>query len=286
MRVWRSYMASISDGLLRQEVPLLQQSTYSRIASALTVIEVAEPIRWRFEVGTPLKIVCEQMEEGEGRSCIVLITDNGSPRGFLESSGYFEPDEMDSTIEQKAQPIDIWRVVSAQTSLFDLIPLWERSYFYFVLDGAHLSHFVARHDMDKAPVKAALFALTAELEERMMQHLLADQKQVTARFQRLSPDQQKRARKLSIKKNLPDLPYAHIQNTYFSDKVEMFIGAPELASLLPFATESEARGFLDFIGKLRNEMAHGGSIFNVIRDASQLKNIIDLTEDVISRLRN
>jgi hypothetical protein len=155
----------------------------------------------------------------------------------------------------------------------------------FVLDGTRLSHFVARHDMDKAPVKAALFAMAAELEEKMLRHLMMDHDKIKSRFERLDLKSQKAARSLSNKKGLPDAYIAHIQNTFFPGKVQMFLATPELFSLLPFSSEAEAKNFFDFIVVLRNELAHGGWLLNVIRDATQLKEIIELTEQVIDCLR-
>lgn len=262
-----------------------EHSVYCRIASALTVIQVAEPIRWHFEVGTKLQDAYDQTWDDQGRSGIMLVTRDGSPTGFLDAPFCFDADQLSLCVEDLAHKIEIWQVVSAETSLFDLIPLWDRSYYYFVLDGTQLSHFVARHDMDKAAVKAALFALTAELEERMLRLLIADQDRIAERFERLNSKSQKKARYLSKKKNLPDAPLAHIQNTFFPDKVQMFLATPELTSLLPFANESEAESYFEFIGRMRNELAHGGSIFNIIKDASELKSIVDLTEDVILHLK-
>jgi len=269
-----------------------EYSVYHRIASALTVSDFATPIEYSFEFDTPIKSVADQI--GEGRSRVVLIKKEGAVIGFAVTSGYFEPDEADRPIGYKLQRIKPENIIPARTSLLEIVPLWESGYHFFVQNEETITHIVARHDMDSPVVKTALFALTAELEQRMLLHIMADLEQIKPRFERLTADQQRNVKRL-FKKELykdilkgnedRDMSIVHVQNTYFSHKIIIFLETPELLSLLPFETKEDAQKDLNFIKDLRNELAHGGSIFNIIRDARELKNIIDVTEEIIGCLR-
>jgi hypothetical protein len=106
------------------------KSIFHRIASALTVIEIAEPIQYIYEAGTPLESAHEDILEGDGSPCVALVTEHGAPKGFLEWPSSFAADKMKLNVERVATKIEVWRLVSAETSLLDLIPMWHRSYYF------------------------------------------------------------------------------------------------------------------------------------------------------------
>ena len=252
-------------------------SSYRYLSSVLNVSAIAKRIEFRFAVETPQSQVWEMLMEQLPQ--VALVTHEGAPVGYVELSD-IAGERSERPIEEVMNVIEIWRVVSAETSLFELIPLWERSYYFFVLSGTQITHIISRHDMDNPTVKATLFALTAELESAILRLLLADQDKVAGYFSLLEGDKRKSAKSKSLKKKQPDHALAHIQNLYFSDKKEILLRSPELVALMPCESVDDLRSFFDLVVALRNELAHGGSLFNVIRDASELRVLIEDMERV------
>lgn len=273
-------------------------TTYQRITRALTVLDIAQPITFKFDKTMPIGDVLSELGENIYGAGFILIEDKKRPYGFVTPSSNFRHSDQTAAIDAIAEKIDPCKIVSSNLSLCDLMPLWRNSYFYLILNGATITHFVSQHHMDSAPVKTALFAMTAELEGLILNLLMNDLTKVKERFEILPEKERKRiadrCKKYFPKQGEPrqkvidiaEPSILYIQHTLFSQKIQILKKSPDL---IEFAFRDDDPEILSknlcYINKFRNQMAHGGSILHVTPIAG-LHEIVDLLEGTIVDLRS
>ena len=272
-------------------------TTYQQITKALTVLDIAQPIVEKFDKSTTIAEFISVLGDATQLSGIVVVTESERPFAFITLPAYFENEDQSCSIATKAQAINLRSVLSSNVTLYELLPLWKHSYHYFILNGAEITHFVNEHHMNSAPVKTALFAITAEFEDMILQLLMRDASKVKERFEILCLRERQRIEKTCHeyfpKPEVPPLNNIHseksflyIQHTLFSQKIKILKSSPDLIKFaFPDADETLLSQNLDRIKKFRNGMAHGGSLSTVVKGMEELNEIVDLLESTIIDLR-
>jgi len=293
-----TFRQAVDDGEVSTELGSLKMThitTYQQITQALTVLDLAEPVTFRFDKATAIADVLSELGENIHTSGIILVEDQERPIGFITSSSNFENSDQNYPVGTIAEKIDSRQVLSSNLSLYNLMPLWKREeYPYFILNGAEITHFISKDHMDSAPVKTALFAMTAEFEDLILKLLTKDLTKIKERFERLPTgdtnidkannlkNNQEAAKRCAKRKGLPNNSFAHIQSTFLSHKIDILLLDTELCEFaFPGSDHTILENNLTFISRFRNEIAHGGSIFNIVRNLTQLNDIVDLLESAI-----
>lgn len=272
-------------------------TTYQQITKALTVLDIAQPIVGKFDKSTTIAEFISVLGDATQLSGIVVVTESERPFAFITLPVYFENEDQSCSIDTKAKSIDLRAVLSSNVSLYELLPLWRHSYHYFILDGAEITHLVNEHHMNSAPVKIALFAMTAEFEALVLQLLMRDASKVKERFEILCLSE-RQSIEGKCKREFPkpeDPPlndihseksFLYIQHTLFSQKIKILKASPDLIKFaFPDADATLLSQHLDRINEFRNGMAHGRSLSNVVKGMKQLNEIVDLLESTIIDLR-
>jgi len=143
-------------------------SHYEIVANSFRVVEISRPIEVIANPNDSLESVGESvMESDPVLNDIILVKDNTRIYGYLD---YF--DEVDVSLEEKAgeiaHPIAPDQIVPGSMPLIELLPLFEKHYFFFVLTRNDISHIVSFRDIDELPMKLCLFTLIMELEAKML----------------------------------------------------------------------------------------------------------------------
>jgi len=255
---------------------------YEVVSGAFTVIDIAEPVRLSVSREEPIEVVNEKFMDRSDWCC--LVREGLCIPGFLT----FDDDAFSSPLSgsagEKATPLTPDLIVASSLPLLELVPLFKRHYFFFVLEQADITHVVSFQDLDKLPMKLSIFALFLELETRMIE-LITQQPFGTEHYLRYLPkNRYAKAKKLCIKKYKEENPQRLLLCTTFSDKKEMLLRDPQLVTKLSFPSKSGCDSLFNHIERVRNQIAHSDSIMRELDSPERLDTFICEVRDLIQRL--
>ncbi len=260
--------------------------TYHTIARAFTVLDLAEPILIETSPSARLIDVWEKFAEKGFQSWFCLV------RNGRQIVGYFGLDEdcFTGKVDHRKRagaymtPITADLLVPASTPVFDILPLFEQHFYFFVLNGNDITHVISFIDLDKPPMKVCLFSLLMELETELTRVITSDQRNLPARLQLLSKPRVELARNLCKRKYRTETPKELLRCTSFTDKLTIFQSDAGLLTLLPLRSKKERAYFIDTLERMRNQIAHGDSILNVTGQPHEFNWFVTKLNRFISKL--
>ncbi len=177
------------------------------------------------------------------------------------------------------------QIVPGSTYLLDAIPLFQQHFFFFVLTRNDITHMVSFLHLDKLPMRLCLFSLLAALESAMTD-LLSESSE---RYLRTLPIKQlRKATNLCQRKygKAGQTPQRILLCTELSDKITMLVSSPHLFNGLLFKSKREGLGFFEQMRKLRNSVAHGASVLDILRSPEEFDSFIRQLRRVTERTSN
>src|SRR5262245_22981856 len=254
-------------------------STYETVANAFSVAEIAEPLTLHFSPSDDADYVCMGLTAEV--DAVGLIRDEERIYGYMTGDECRASDEgfERQTAADIAIPIRPDEIVAATLPIVDLIPLFQNHDFFFVLNRNDITHIVNFIDLDKAPVKLCLFSLFIELEEAMMYRLL---QRAPTYLNHLSEGRLRKARDLCNQKHLKETPDNMLRCTTLIDRFKMYRCDPVLSKGLGVLGGKDWKGFFVNLQNLRNQIAHSGSISEVVSDGRGMGAFVFLLRALVS----
>jgi len=267
------------------------------VTNAFKVIDIASPINIELSPEDTVSTAHEEfffaIDDEMHDDWFALVKDQNRIFGYLAYDGeYFcgdeNPIENNTPLLNVVEPITPEIIVPSTMPLLELIPLFERSYFFFALTRNTISHVVSFNDLDKQPVKLSLFSLLMELETNIIQLLLySGDAEKYLSF--LPADRIKRIEKfIKPKYNHDGIEYK-LLNTNFWDKGLMLSNFPGFYDQMNYENEDDFKKHFKSIKDVRNKIAHGDSFLKILDKPVKLnKFLINLIKaiNVISGLNN
>jgi hypothetical protein len=186
---------------------------------------------------------------------------------------------------ESAIPISPEMIVPNSLSLIELVPLFHKFNFnyFFVLTRNDITHVTTFYDFDKLPMKLCLFSLCMELESLIIALFLDNYSEINEYINCLTKSRLDKAKKLCKKKYKKETPSELIFCTTFIDKKEILLKTPNLQKRLPFKSKRQNANFFSRIERVRNQIAHGDSILEILNSPKNLNTfIIDLQKTIKS----
>lgn len=272
-------------------------------------VEIVEPV-------LPPNVVLDHGDFVDLRSpSIFLVADKDRTYGYVTQDTVDEMledgedpkfQDADSNPGRYAKPIPPDQLVPGSTSLLDLMPLFTKHRFFFVLTRNEIKHVVSFEDMDDLPVMLCFFALFMELEGGMIRLLTgpvyvnwalpgepSEQNRrplhidAMRRLNSLHEARLRKACELCDKKYRSGTPAKLLRCTTFIDKKTMFMKDEQLASQLPyriFDGNEQATSFFNRLERARNQIAHSDSILRVLDTPKVFNDFVNTLQKTIARI--
>jgi hypothetical protein len=266
-------------------------SNYELIASAFTACDIAEPIRMIFPPEEPLSSLWEQFigeKDNWEKDRRGLVRDAHHTYGYLDFEARVFEAPVEGLAREKASQIGPEIIVSALLPLLELVPLFEKSSFYFVLARNEITHIVTFNDLDKLPFKCSLFSLILELESQLIELLKNDPSQIKQYLNLLPENRFSQAKDLCIDKYGKDqeTPYRLLLCTTFIDKKTMLMKSPHLINELQFESNTKLDELFKRVERVRNQIAHSDSILKILRVPNKLIGFVDNLPKLTTAIAN
>ena len=272
-----------------------EESTFETIAKEISVRKIATPAKYFFSINESLTDLIESIHDDPEISWIYFLKDSDNVLGYITNDDLFSY-VLNTPLKDMIKPIHPNRIVSSSLPLLDVLPLFEQSNLYFLIDRNEITHYLHFQDLDNLPFILCLFSLILVLERKMAFKLRHNKKKTAQAMSVLSPKRikglekqlgkEERFRTTRIK--LTDFKKVHrygffIKFLLFSEKVKIFLAIDAFVKALPLLPQ-EIDDFFSQTKKLRNKIAHGGSISDFLVSPRILNNYIKNLKDIIDSL--
>ena len=260
---------------------------YSVIANSFCVSDIAQRIKLYVSPHEPLESVIElfwEVNVSEDWCC--LVRDSSRIYGHLTFDDDVILNVDKGYTKEKATPIFPDMIVSSALPLIELASLFEKHYYFFVINRNDITHVVAFQDLDKLPMKLCLFSLFLELESQIIDLLLLNYSLIDQYLKYLSPNCLEKAMKLCKDKYKDMTPTRLLLCTTFVDKKEILKRDPMLQTKLPFESKHKGDLFFKLIENVRNQIAHSDSILQYLKTPSEFNQFINDLQSLTASITN
>jgi len=261
---------------------------YELMANALTVVSVAHPIKITFHPDDDLLSAWEEfMNYDIAEDWCALILDNQHIYGYLTFDDPIwelsSDEEMKGCVRDKLHPIGPELIVPATLPLLDLVPLFQESWFFFVLAANEITHVVSFNDMDGLPLQFSLFSLLMELESQIIHLLGRNTGDLRDYLNLLSTSRIEKATSLCKLKYEDKITPVHLLLcTTFIDKKEMIVKSSLMEDQTLFSSSKKLSNFFIKTEKIRNQIAHSDSVLKHLRLPKDMVHFIDTLKYLIN----
>jgi len=262
-------------------------SSYETAANVFTAFDIAQPLKM-FLPDESLISVWEEFMTQYPIEWFSLVRDSRHTYGYLAfDDEAFQSWPIKGLAREEASHVEPEIVVPASLPLLELIPLFQESYFFFLLSRNEITHYVSFSDLDKLPFKFCLFGLFMELESQLVELLSIDNSKTKQYLSLLTKERLKKAEDLCTQKYKKETPYHLLLCTTFVDKKEMFMKSLDFKKdELPFESKNKTNRFFRKIEDVRNQIAHSDSILQKLRTPSELNVFINDLSNLTNTIAN
>jgi hypothetical protein len=254
---------------------------YATIANAFTATDIAEPVLKVQAKESGLE-VCGKFSELVPHNIWFCIVYQGKwTMGYLCADDHID---YGKPVGKQITPFSPDQFIPASIPIVQLLPLFRKHFFLFVLDKNQINHAVSFNDIDKLPVKMCIFSLFMELESQMLRTMNEEVSRPQRLLEHLTISRLRKAQDLCRLKYGEETANGILLCTTFIDKVKMFQSDSSLSNLLPFKNKREGNRFFSLVERMRNQIAHSDSLLTVISDPVSLNDFISSLNDVILAL--
>lgn len=186
-----------------------------------------------------------------------------------------DPQHAGMTLQECMKPLTEDIVVSANSDILDLIYAdWERSEFFLVLDGPKFSGLITKADLNKMPVRVAIFERIALFEELLTEALQACLGNDESWLKDLDQKQAEKLEKTHIRQKENGLDISLIYHAPLGTKVD--VAWNKLAILRVHQRQQLAE-----VTRLRNTISHAKPLVTKIQNVKALKATLEIVEALI-----
>ena len=192
-----------------------------------------------------------------------------------------DPEPRGGLVRDAMQPLSEENLIGADASLLTFIRNADRQMCRLVVSGLEINGLVSLADLERLPVRGALFAMITHLEITMSNAIRSEFNHSSDWIERLSPDRKSKVLKKIADANTRDTFVEDLLFTEFCDKVDILKKNPNFRwGKKTFSSD------LRKIQSLRDDVAHAND-YAATRDAAvQVCNIVRLMDQWIERLAN
>ena len=261
--------------------------TYETIARAFKVVDIAQAVTVQVRPDSSVTDVwVAMMEDVDGPPAppceFCLVRDGERILGYLDFCDDLDADS-EATASGLAHQIAPEMLVSAELPILDLVPLFRKHYFYFVLSRNDVTHVVSFQDLDRLPVKSCVFSLILELEDLLISAMRDDGAETFLSY--LPPGRLNKARLLCRQKYEKVTSERLLHCTTFIDKKTMALGHEAVRKRLPFKSRREADRFFKKVEDTRNQIAHGELMLAKLDTPAEFDGLVRTISHTLAALR-
>ena len=192
--------------------------------------------------------------------------------GLLHSVDFVRNSSCTGFVEKHFRPLSERDMIGANASILDFIKEADSKPCRLIVSGDKIVGLVTLSDLQKLPVRAALFALITGLELTMAKAIRKKYKKDEDWLQLLSKCRQEKINKEVEKSKQGDAFVNALLFTQFCDKRDIIIKS------FPFSRKKELRSQLKDIEKLRDRLAHANEYAAAQTEA---KNVCKVVRDLL-----
>jgi hypothetical protein len=182
--------------------------------------------------------------------------------GLVELVPFMQGTEPRGFVRDGMRPLSEENLIGADASILTFLRDADRKQCRLIVSGPEISGLVSLSDLQRLPVRAALFAMVTHLEITMAHAIRTEFKQSDDWIGRLSPERQCKARNKVAEAKSQDTFVDTLLFTEFCDKVTIIRKSPDFRwSKTGFESE------LAQVQSLRNDLAHAND-YAPTRDAA------------------
>lgn len=183
------------------------------------------------------------------------------------------------TVRERMRPLSEENLIGADASLLTFIRKADEQMCRLVVSGPEIYGLVSLSDLQRLPVRAALFAMVTHLEMTMAQAIRVEFEQSEDWIERLSAQRKSKVRERATAARSEDAFVDELLYTEFCDKVSIVRRSP--------AFVWSKKSFDDDLGKiqsLRDDLAHANDYAATREAASHVCETVRLMDQWIERL--
>jgi hypothetical protein len=233
-----------------------------------TLVDIAEnSLSVLYLAETYLEYIEHSWSVGKAREWLASNGFDAAPLADAKPHRFFSVNveaDADELVGDVALPIDAARLVTSSLGLADGIALLKTEPFYFVMEGSGLVGMVTRADLQRSAVSMVTLSLILAAEARMgvliegwigndWESYLSDERR--ANLGRILEDRRSRNVEIGL-----------IDCLMLDDRLKLLGKSEMLRIALGFTGQTAFRRWKERLSRLRDTLAHGGSLLDRERD--------------------
>ena len=264
--------------MTQERKPASDTSTFETLHLGLTVDLIATP-RSELETCRPDETISQVQERNARGYDYLPIEDNGSIIGLFHAKKLMEDADTDDIVEQHTDSLSDSNLIGAEASILDFLKEVDSKPFRLVVSGGGIDGLVAWSDLQKLPVRVALFSLITGLELIMSKAIRNKYPNGDGWLEHLSSERRSKLEASIRQRRSNDSDIHPLLETELSDKaailrkMDAFQGRPKAVKRI-----------LGKIVDLRNSVAHAKDYLRDRESASKLskkvKGLFELHEEI------
>ena len=214
----------------------------------------------------------------------VVEAPNGSKGriiGFIDLVPYMGDGVPSGYVRDKMQPLSEENLIGADASILTFIQKADQQRCRFVISGPEISGLVTLSDLQRLPVRAALFTMVTHLEITMAQAIRAEFPHSEDWTNRLSDRRKALVLSNAEEAEAKDAFVDTLLFTQFGDKVTIIKKSPHFGW-----GKNSFKKDMDQIQDLRDNLAHGNNYAATPEDAGQVCETVRLIDHWIKQFTN
>ena len=231
---------------------------YETVSMAVTVAELADRV---YAVQAESNIE-EIVTKHKFQFCFLVVERNGRQIGWVELAVDIMRKTDSNRICDHMELFSPESIMPATTSVFDAIELLKDQWCVFCQEKNRISGVFSFGCFEKLAFKYLLFGIALEIEECVTRAIRFRKFTINQVLERLASERAKVVEKKMRRKKYPDL----IEIITLADKMAIFLNDDQFFKMLPFADYEAADEFLNKLRQLRNRIAHGDIIIDLVGD--------------------
>ena len=263
---------------IQRWLPPNDTSTFESIHRDFTVARIATP-RDELETCNREEPIAAIQERNTERYDYLPVKDDGSIIGLFCARSYGTQPLADGTVGDAMDGLSDANLIGAEASILDFLKEVDAKPFRLVVSGGGIRGLVAWSDLQKLPVRTALFGLITGFELTMFAAIKSKYPTGEDWLALLKSGRQDKVRKAIKKSHKSDSDVDALLYTQFCDKATILQEC--------FGLESSKR-LLGRIERLRNKVAHANNYVTRRKDANKtcrtVKGLIALRKDILEQI--
>lgn len=263
--------------------PLADGSGFQGLHSGLTIRMIMIP-RPQFMVCRPVDELPAVIARNLDRFSYIPVVGKGDEfLGLLRAENWFDQSAPGCLVDDHFERLSEHMLIGADASILDFVQLADNRPCCLVVSGRRIEGLVSLSDLQKLPVRAALFALVTGLELTMAQ-VISARFATPCEWMRLLCEEKRKKMARSIRRAKRNDGYVdHVLFTEFGDKSKILLDSTKNRILTDTLTDD-----FDNIRLLRNSLAHANQYAQSPRKAKHVafvtRRIIQLQADLAKEL--